>query len=468
VSEASELPAGLLLAFYGDDFTGSSAVMEVMTFAGLPSVMFVKPPTAEQIERFSGYRAIGVASVARAQPPSWMDAELPKAFAALAALGAPVTHYKICSTLDSSPTIGSIGRAIDIGAPIFGARPGAAQWRPLVVAAPAIGRYQAFGNLFAAHADAVYRLDRHPAMQRHPVTPMHEADVRLHIAEQTTQPIGLIDFAAMKDGSGRRRFEEECRAGRSTISLDVVDDETLRWVGALIWENRGAGLFAIGSQGLEYALIAHWRASDALPAFAPRVQTREIKQVVVASGSTSAATAAQIEWAEANGFEVVALDAVAAFDERDWRAAVEAAVDGARAALSRGRSPLVATARGPHDPTIASLREKLSSARLEPAAISARIGSGLGEIVGRVAREARLTRGAISGGDTSGFAMGALGGYALEAIAPLAPGSPLCRVFSAESGLDGFEIALKGGQMGAPDFFGSVRAGRAINEWRTT
>ena len=43
------LPDGLLFAFYGDDFTGSSAVMEVMTFAGLPAVMFVETPTPEQL-----------------------------------------------------------------------------------------------------------------------------------------------------------------------------------------------------------------------------------------------------------------------------------------------------------------------------------------------------------------------------------------------------------------------------------
>ena len=120
MTESAGLPAGILIAFYGDDFTGSSAVMEVMTFAGLPAVMFVETPTPEQLERFRGYRAIGIAGVARAQPPSWMDAHLPAAFRALAELKAPVTHYKICSTLDSSPTVGSIGRAIDIGAPIFG------------------------------------------------------------------------------------------------------------------------------------------------------------------------------------------------------------------------------------------------------------------------------------------------------------------------------------------------------------
>ena len=77
MTDQTELPNGLLLAFYGDDFTGSSAVMEVMTFAGLPAVMFVETPTKAQLERFSNYRAIGIASVARAQPPGWMDARLP-------------------------------------------------------------------------------------------------------------------------------------------------------------------------------------------------------------------------------------------------------------------------------------------------------------------------------------------------------------------------------------------------------
>jgi hypothetical protein len=205
--------------------------MEVMTFAGLPAVMFVETPTPEQLERFRSYRAIGIAGVARAHPPSWMDAHLPSAFRALAALEAPVTHYKICSTLDSSPTVGSIGRAVDIGAPIFGETPGAADWQPLVVAAPAIGRYQAFGNLFAASGDGIYRLDRHPVMQRHPVTPMDEADVRLHVGKQTSRAIGLIDFVAMKRGEGLARFDAEIQRGRSLLALDIVDDETLRWAG---------------------------------------------------------------------------------------------------------------------------------------------------------------------------------------------------------------------------------------------
>ena len=90
----TSLPDGVLLAFYGDDFTGSSAVMEVMTFAGLPAVMFVEPPTPAQLQRFSNYRAIGIASVARAQSPSWMDAHLPRAFRATA----DHAHHRLAGT----------------------------------------------------------------------------------------------------------------------------------------------------------------------------------------------------------------------------------------------------------------------------------------------------------------------------------------------------------------------------------
>jgi uncharacterized protein YgbK (DUF1537 family) len=461
MSEPDGLPAGILVAFYGDDFTGSSAVMEVMTFAGLPAVMFVETPTPDQLERFRGYRAIGVAGVARAQRPSWMDAHLPGPFRALAELKAPVTHYKICSTLDSSPTVGSIGRAIDIGAPIFSGPPGAANWRPLVVAAPAIGRYQAFGNLFAASGDCVYRLDRHPVMRQHPVTPMDEADVRLHVGKQTSRAIGLIDFVAMKRGGGLERFEAELKRGRSLLALDIVDDETLRWVGELMWSRRGRSLFAIGSQGVEYALVAHWRAEGWLPDAAGGHSASEQPQIVAVSGSVSPVTASQIDWAQANGFDLIGFAAEASLDDSRWRAEIDAAVERARGTLSNGRSPFVATARGPNDEAVARFRAKLAASGCDPGEINARIGGGLGEILRRLIGEARIKRAAVSGGDTSGFAMRALGAYALEAVAPIAPGAPLCRVHSTDPKVDGIEIALKGGQMGESDFFGSVRAGRA-------
>ena len=463
MTNQTRLPEGPLIAFYGDDFTGSSAIMEVLAFAGLRALMFVEPPSTAQLRRFSAYRAIGIASVARAQPPSWMDVNLPSAFQTLAESGAPIVHYKVCSTLDSSSNVGSIGRAVDIGASLFGKEPSAATWHPLIVAAPPIGRYQAFGNLFAKHNDSIHRLDRHPVMRSHPVTPMDEADVRLHLARQTTRAIGLIDLAAMKNGFGFERFKSELGCGRRVISLDVVDDDTLRWVGALMWENRGRRLFAIGSQGVEYALLAHWRAMGLLPSAAgPQPATKE-RQIIAVSGSVSPVTAGQIDWAAENGFDVIAVEAEASLDESAWAAELERAVGKAVASLSRGRSPLVATAHGYDGEAVAKLRRKLSAVGLDPATASARIGAGLGGILKRLAGETGVKRGAVLGGDTSGFAVRALDAYALEAIAPIAPGAPLCRIFSSTPGMDGFEIALKGGQMGEAGFLGTVRAGGAAN-----
>ncbi|MGO8249179.1 hypothetical protein ACC809_36725, partial [Rhizobium johnstonii] len=37
------------------------------------------------------------------------------------------------------------------------------------------------GNLFAAYQGRIFRIDRHPVMSRHPVTPMDEADLAVHL-----------------------------------------------------------------------------------------------------------------------------------------------------------------------------------------------------------------------------------------------------------------------------------------------
>ena len=49
---------------------------------------------------------------------------------------------------------------------------------------------------------------------------------------------------------------------------------------------------------------------------------------------------------------------------------------------------------------------------------------------------------------------------ALEFIQPLAPGAPLCRAHLSEATAPALQIVLKGGQVGSPDFFESVRLAR--------
>ncbi len=74
-----------------------------------------------------------------------------------------------------------------------------------------------------------------------------------------------------------------------------------------------------------------------------------------------------------------------------------------------------------------------------------------GRVLAEVLREVKLPRVGISGGDTSSQVVRALGIEALEYTAELAPGVALCRARGTR--LDGMELMLKGGQMGAPDIF---------------
>ena len=95
----------------------AAAVAEVLTFGGVPSVLFLDVPTPDRLAAFAGVRGVGIAGTARAQSPEWMEANLSAVYRFLATLPggpAPLTHYKVCSTLDSSPIFGSIGRAIDL------------------------------------------------------------------------------------------------------------------------------------------------------------------------------------------------------------------------------------------------------------------------------------------------------------------------------------------------------------------
>ena len=255
-------------------------------------------PSPERLAMFRSYRGIGIAGTAQSRSPAWMDEHLPPIFRLLSALGAPVLHYKVCSTFDSSPEIGSIGRAADIGIALL--RPG---WTPMIVADLGMGRYQSFGHLFAAAGGVGYRLDRHPTMSRHPTTPMDEADLSHHLARQTRRRSGLVDFVAMKHGLAEQQLDAALQEGAEIVSLDVMDRETQAEAGRLVWERGGRPVFGIGSQGFEAALVAYWRESGLLPTPDEAARAGEAARIACVSGSVSPVTADQIAFALAHGFE---------------------------------------------------------------------------------------------------------------------------------------------------------------------
>ncbi len=450
----------ILLAYYGDDFTGSTDVMEALSKAGLRTVLFLKPPTTGQLARYPGLRAFGIAGGSRTLSPVEMERELPPAFAALKASGARIAHYKMCSTFDSSPAIGSIGKAIELGRQVFGERP-----TPLAVGLPLLGRYVAFGNLFARSGldTEPCRLDRHPTMSHHPVTPMNEADIRRILGAQTSLPVELIDVlkleAALAAGCSLPARTAASDEPPPVLLFDTLREAHLSVIGREIEHLAAAGqLFVVGSSAVEYALVAQWReslgteigrtqrgsdsdfsVSSKTPCSNETALAPAPRQMVVVSGSCSPVTDRQIAQAVAAGFAEVALDPARLLGSQADTVNLSEAI----AALAAGRSVVLHTSRGPADQRF---QKTLSPAERE------QLGRALGAVLDRLLQASGLKRAVVCGGDTSMAVARALGIEALEFAAPAAPGSPLCRVHTPGRSADGCEIVFKGGQNGRDRF----------------
>jgi uncharacterized protein YgbK (DUF1537 family) len=448
----------LLLAFYGDDFTGSTDAMEALAVSGLRTVLFLAPPSAELIRtRFPDLRCLGIAGTSRAMSPAEMDVHLAPVLEKLWAASAPVTHYKVCSTFDSARHVGSIGHVADL------ARTRLCPGRviPVVAGAPPLRRYTVFGNHFAAAGDAVHRLDRHPTMSRHPVTPMHEADLRLHLSAQTGADVGLMSLPELAGDAAAvdARLDAKLAGDEGLLLFDVADETSMSTVGRLLWRQaRGAPQFVIGSSGVEYALAAHWRATGVIaPQRASFAPVRPVEQLVVVSGSASPMTATQIEWAAANGFDAIRAPAPVLCDARLAPGAEATLMATALASLQAGRSVVIYSAAGPDDPSIGATRARLADAGGGAANTAPLLGAALGRVARELLSRTGLRRLVVAGGDTSSYATQELGLYGLEMLAELTPGAPLCRGHSDDPAFDGLEIALKGGQMGRADYFGMAR-----------
>lgn len=448
-----------LIAFYGDDFTGSTDALECLAATGLRSMLFVDVPTPEMLAQYEGLQAVGIAGNSRSLTPPEMEQTMPAALSALRRTGAQLLHYKVCSTFDSSPTIGSIGRVMDIARRELGCGT-----IPIVVGAPRLARYAMFGTLFARHNvdGVVHRIDRHPTMSVHPTTPMHEADMRRHIGAQTAQFIALL---AANDIAGPAA-EAALAAHPDALLIDLACAPAEAAVGRLLerMAELSPPLFIVGSSGVEYALVAAWQASGHLPAEPPKMQADAVDRLLVISGSCSPATGAQIVAATRAGFEDVALEPLRLIEQGGHGAYAAEITTRIATALDRGLSVIAHSSTGAQDGREAAVTAHFAQLGLSGEAGRIQGGRALaaaaGALLDAVLRRVRLKRFVVAGGDTATAAIRQLGIDALEMVAPLVPGAPLCRVLAPGRDLHGCELVLKGGQMGGPDFFLQARAGR--------
>lgn len=446
------------LGFYGDDFTGSTDAMEALTMSGVKTILFLKPPSEIMLmdERFADFQAIGIAGVSRSLDPKEMETELLTAFEILKKANVEISHYKTCSTFDSSPVVGSIGKAAEIGKKVFTKQ----RFIPLIVGVPVLKRYTIFGNHFATLEDETYRLDRHPVMSNHPMTPMKEADLRMHLSKQTTEVIetmNVLDLAGSLVEIGMKLKPKLLSC--PIILFDVLNDEMLTKIGLLLSrEVSQVPFFTVGSSGIEYALTSAWKQTGRLETVEPEWPKLKLAEpLLVISGSCSPVTEKQIKYALEHQFIGIKASSEDLVNAEISGESQKRIIDEARKYLEHGKNVVIYSALGPEDPSIGAAKGMLQDFGQRTTDTSQILGKQMGVICKELIQSQGLKRVLVAGGDTSGYVLKELDVFAMEMIKPITPGAPLCVTYSNDPLFNGLEITLKGGQMGGNDFFLTVK-----------
>ncbi|RBP83517.1 four-carbon acid sugar kinase family protein [Marinomonas rhizomae] len=423
------------LAFYGDDFTGSTDVLESLSLRGKKTILLLRVAEGNDAVNFSDYDCVGVAGISRSKDPAWMRAELPKVYRFLNSFDPKYIHYKVCSTFDSNLHKGNLAVATQVGIDVLSPR-----WTSIVVGTPKIKRYVCFGELFADSKGETYRIDRHPIMSCHPATPMTEANLVKHMHQLGEVDCASVNISMYSDDSAATKLQQFI-AEDKVVVFDSVDHSSQAKVGVLINEHCQDGLhFSVSSSGFEDALYSQNKLVE-------NINITPKSRILALSGSCSSITSSQIDYALSHGFIPVELDIARLLILENRSQYLDEIVQTCIDLLRGNKSPLVYSALGPQKSgsTITSREGDLHFDEM--------LGSFLGAIALAVTKTGLIERLAVAGGDTSGYCIQSLNLDALTFIAPLCPGVPLCRAHAQDSDIDGLEVALKGGQMGSEDFF---------------
>ena len=298
---------------------------------------------------------------------------------------------------------------------------------------PSLRRYCVFSNLFAAAGDGqIYRLDMHPTMANHPVTPMSEADLRQILVAQGLEPIGGIHLHTYNYGiASVRQAVESLHADNKAVLFDVHHQSDLALIGQFMHEQRAEKILAVGPSSVAEAYLSG-NLSRACT-LSPHRPSLPRKPVFILAGSRSQVTASQVE--KAQGFVKLYIHPADLEHDR-----------GAMLTMMSARC-LKQLGQGNHVLAIVSNDMKHSLSRVDLAYFTA-------DLISKIAFSGQVDRLGIAGGDTSSLALQRLGMKSLSYTADIEPGLCLCRLHSTDKpAIDGLEIVLKGGQMGSSDLF---------------
>lgn len=411
----------MLLGCIADDFTGASDLANMLTVAGMQTVQIIGVPADGAAAASIEADAVVVALKSRSIPAAEAVEQSLSALAWLRGAGARQFLFKYCSTFDSTPE-GNIGPVAEALLDALDA--------PFTIACPAFPANRR--TIYQGHLFVGDRLLNESGMEKHPVTPMTDADLVRWLQRQCRGRVGLVDHGTVEAGAAAiaGRFQALQEAGVRIAICDATSDAHLRALG-----EASAGLALItGGSGIALGLPDNFRASGALQPADPDVAAAGGRAIVL-SGSCSTATRGQVElYRKRAPARLVTAEEIL---ERglDADAVVRWALD-----QPADPAPLIYTSADPA--TVAAAQERFGGARVS-AAIEAFTAA-----VAHALSQNGFHRFVVAGGETSGAVVQALGARRFAIGGEIDPGVPVLRALDAP-----FAMALKSGNFGAPDFF---------------
>lgn len=419
----------MLLGCIADDFTGAGDVANALARGGMRTRMFIGVPAPG-----SGACDAGVIALkSRSIPAADAVEQSMAALRSLRAAGCRQFLFKYCSTFDSTPH-GNIG-------PVALALARELDVRGVIVcpAFPATGRTVYQGHLFVGD-----RLLSESGMERHPLTPMTDPDIRRWLAAQCggEQP-GHVRYGVVANGAAaiRRDLARHADEGRTLVVVDALSEDDLHAIGRAAVD---AALLTGGS-GVALGLPANFRAAGLLSE-EPTGFVPGGGEAVVLAGSCSAVTRGQVA-AHLRAHPGLAVDPDRLIAGEPVKEEAETFIE-----RHRGELPLIYSSADPDEVRSAQHRHGSSAA-----------AEAIETFFGRIAAQAAASsfgRIVVAGGETSGAVTTALGVRSLDIGAEIDPGVPAMSTRDVAG--RPLALALKSGNFGTPDFF--AKAAAALGE----
>ena len=220
-----------LLGCIADDFTGATDLASMLVRNGMRTVQLIGVPQTGDAAPDAD--AVIVALKSRTAPITDAVRDSLTALDWLRRVGCRQFFFKYCSTFDSTDQ-GNIGPVADALLDRLGS--GFALACP---AFPANGRSVFQGHLFVGAT-----LLNESGMEKHPLTPMTDANLVRVLSRQTTGTVGLVPFAQVHQGAAaiRQAMTALAEQGRRYAIVDAVTLDDAKKATRRLW---GQGLLTV-------------------------------------------------------------------------------------------------------------------------------------------------------------------------------------------------------------------------------